>query len=232
MPSFVTGKETYRDSWAVCILIGAIGVYAYFLAFMYTVSMSWVLIQCLRKPIMEREVQESTGWYHILSHIASLLLVVAILAGSGMGNSVMETCFVQSQSWAEYSLHRVLLLLPLTTLTPLIVWAMIYALCRYHQKYKKFITRHTAVVVMFSFAWFPVALLHFWNANFINGNPPLVLKDVIYRQIACILGALSGFLTFTVQGILIFLQRNISPLGTVDVLQDAALESLAISREV
>jgi len=163
------------------MLIGAIGVYAYFLAFMYTVSMSWVLIQCLRNPIKEEELQKWTWKHHLMPHAASLVLVIAILAGKGMGNSIMKTCFVQSQSWAEYYPHRVLLLLPLIVFTPLMVGAVSYAFFKYtyNQRYKKFIVRHLAAVVVFSVAWFPVALLHFWNAKFISGDPPNALKDVI-----------------------------------------------------
>lgn len=171
--------SVYRDAWAVCMIIGAIGVYAYFLAFAYTVCMSWVLIQCLRHPIKEKELQNWTWKHHLLPHLSSLALVIAVLAGNGMGNSVMTTCFVQSQSWAEYCPHRVLLLLPLVLFTPVMVGAVSYAFFTYNQRYKKFIVRHLAAVVVFSVAWFPVALLHFWNAKFISGYPPIGLQDVI-----------------------------------------------------
>ena len=61
------------------------------------------------------------------------------------------------------------------------VGAVSYAFFRYtyNQRYKKFIVRHLAAVVVLSEAWLPVALLHFWNADFINGDPPTALKDVI-----------------------------------------------------
>ena len=150
-----------------------------------------------------------------------------------MGDSVMTTCFVQSKSWAEYPIYRVLLLLPLVIFTPLILGAMSYTFFKYNQRYKKFITRHIAVVVVFSLAWFPVALLHFWNARIISGYPPVALKEVIARQIACILGAFSGFLTVAVQVIIAILQRSrrrTPSIGSVHAIEDTALESLTMDR--
>jgi len=169
--------RVYRDAWGVCMFIGAVGVYAYFLAFMYTVCMSWVIIQSLRNQVYKENMKNWEWRMHLLPHAVSLVLVIPVLAGSGMGNSIMETCFVQSQSWAEYSPHRVLLLLPLIVFIPWVIGAVSYALLKYKTEYKKFIIRHLAAVIVFSMAWFPVALLHFWNADFINGNPPKVLKQ-------------------------------------------------------
>ena len=211
-------------------------MYAYFLAFMYIVWMSWVLIKSLRDPAHRNEVQRTTWKFHLLPHFGSLLLVIAILVGQDMGDSIMKTCFVQSQSNAEYPLYRVLLLLPLVVFTPLILGAVSYTFCKYQgqqdTQYKRYITRHIAVVAVFSLAWFPVALLHFWNARIISGDPPEVLKDVITRQIACIAGSLSDFLTVAVQAIIIKLQggyRRYPGQGSYDVARETARTGLMLN---
>lgn len=84
-------------------------------------------------------------------------------------------------------------MIPLAVFIPLILGTVSYALFTY-KRYKKFVLRHLFSVLVFSLAWFPVALLHFWNYKDFS-NPPKLLKDVTATQLAAIAGALSGFLT-------------------------------------
>ena len=175
-------------------MIGTVGVYGYFLAFMYTACMSWVIIQCLRNPIREQEFRETSWRHHLFCHLVSLLLIISILAGDGIGTSIMTTCFLKSRSWAEYPPHRVTLLVPMILFTPLILVAVTYAFVKYNLRYKRYIVRHISAVVAFSVSWFPAALLHFWNEQDI-GSPGTGLKGVTCSQVASVLGALSGFIT-------------------------------------
>jgi hypothetical protein len=156
-----------------------------------------------------------------------------------MGDSIMTTCFVESKSWAEYPIYRVLLLSPLMFITPLTLGAVYYTFFKYKkqqdEQYKRYITRHIAVVVVFSIAWLPVALLHFWNARIISGHPPVALKEVISRQIACILGALSDFLTVTVTAITIKLQGGYSRIpgqDYVDATRDHVMRTLVYNPNI
>lgn len=85
----------------LCEVIGAVSVYAYFLAFMYTACMSWVIVQCMWNPIKEAQLRKTRWKHHILCHLCALLLVIPMLAHEGIGNSVMTTCFIKTRSWAE-----------------------------------------------------------------------------------------------------------------------------------
>ena len=195
---------------------------------MYTVGMSWILIQCLRHPIKEKQLLKTSWKFHAVLHGFALGVVVGVMAGQGMGNSVMETCFLQTRSWAEYGVCRVLLLVPLMLFTPLIVGAVSYAFFKYNRRYKKFILRHLAAVTIFSLAWFPVALLHFWNAHFI-GYPPTSLRDVTPTQLAAIIGALSGFLTVSGQALVMYFQRTRSTASS-SLDTSTVLDTLTINR--
>lgn len=55
--------------------------------------------------------------------------------------------------------------------------AVIYTFVKYNQRYHRYVIRHLCAVAAFILAWFPAALLHFWNEKSI-GNPGHALKDV------------------------------------------------------
>ena len=76
-------------------------LYSYALAFVYTAWMSWVLIRCLRNPICEEEYRQVTWRSHAICLSTPLLYIIPLLAGQGIGPSVMKTCSLRNRCWSE-----------------------------------------------------------------------------------------------------------------------------------
>lgn len=87
-----------------------------------------------------------------------------------------------------------MLLIPLAILTPLMFVAVWMSYKKYDKRYRKFILRHLAVVVVFSGCWLPVALVHFLNEGSIRAESH-AMNNVRFPQIAALLGSASGLLT-------------------------------------
>lgn len=84
-----------------CKTLGILGIYCYYLAFMYTGMISWVIVQCLRHPIEVDEYKQTGYRHHGLCHLGALALSIPIAATEDSGRSMMGTCFINHRSWAE-----------------------------------------------------------------------------------------------------------------------------------
>lgn len=187
---------SHEQHSGLCEFIGTTSIYAYLLACNYTVCLSYFIIRHLRRPLRSERGQKLWS-LHAVCHGTAAAAALAVLASDSVGTSIMTTCFIQSGTKAEYSLLRVLLIVPLSLYAPLCLSAAFYSLRQYrtHFLLRRYIVKHTWVVITFSACWFFPALIHLLNEPDIDEakNQP-VLADI-----AMIAGAISGFLTVIVR---------------------------------
>lgn len=171
-------------------------IFAYLLACNYTVCLSYFIIRHLRRPLRSGGAQKLWS-LHAVCHGTAASAALAVLASDSVGTSIMTTCFIQSGTKAEYSLHRVLLIVPLSLYAPLCLYAALYSLRKYrtHFLLRRYIVKHTFVVITFSLCWFFPALIHFLNEPDIDQAK----KQRVLGDVAMISGAISGLLTVTVR---------------------------------
>ena len=134
---------------------------------------------------------------HAVCHGTAASAALAVLASDSVGTSIMTTCFIQSGTKAEYCPYRVLLIVPLSLYAPLCLSAALYSLRKYrtHFLLRRYIVKHTFVVLTFTVCWFFPALIHLLNEPDIDQakNQPTL------GAVAMISGAISGLLTVIVR---------------------------------
>lgn len=153
-----TGIE-YVRSWmpqTCCMLLGSFCVYFYFLSWDYTVLLSIEILLKIRNP-HKTKYKQRRFWYHTISHATSFAaFLFLIFKGDNDGQSIMKTCFVQARS-----IYELIVFIPVFVHFPICVGVTVYTIyISYNTFYLNYLKYNMLVVIAFSIAWMPIALVH------------------------------------------------------------------------
>ncbi|OMJ95176.1 hypothetical protein SteCoe_1553 [Stentor coeruleus] len=173
-----------------CLLLGDFFVYFYYLSWNYTVFLSVEILIKMTNPCVT-DYKKRTRWYHLISHALSICIffVVAINYKHNNGKSIIKTCFVQKGSFLE-----LIVIAPVFIHFPIATGLNGYTIYKFYRAkeiidYLRYII---FVVIAFSIAWVPVAIVHGIQFDAFN-----IKTNDTFLNIAAYLGALSGTLIFT-----------------------------------
>ena len=141
-----------------CQFLGSLCVYFYILSWDYNVLLSIEILLKILNPHRTGYVRRRF-WYHSISHLTSLAIFIALMVGENNGNSVLNTCFVESRT-----VYELVILIPAIVHFPVCIGITAYTFWLSHNTfYVPYLKYHMVVVCVFAGCWLPPSLLHGLN---------------------------------------------------------------------
>ena len=141
-----------------CKFLGSFSVYFYFLSWDYTLLLSIEILLKILKPHLTG-YNKRRVWYHVISHLTSLVLFIVLMSGDNNGDSIMTTCFVEKRS-----VYEIIIFLPVVIHFPLCAGVVLYTIYMSHNTfYVDYLKYHMLVVMAFAIAWVPIGIVHGLN---------------------------------------------------------------------
>ena len=155
---WITGYSELHNSLSPygCKVLGAFFAYCYFLSWDYILFLSIEILIKLKDPL-NCNYTTRILFYHLFSHISSLIIFIVLSAVSNNnGSSVINTCFVQQRS-----VYELLILVPALIHFPICLFVCCYTLwmSRYI-KHSNYAAYHVYIVAAFCISWLPGSLAH------------------------------------------------------------------------
>lgn len=92
--------KTLRDD-DLCFIDGGVTFYVFLMSWNYSTCTSIEVLIRIKKPMGSGYMKRSP-FYHAISHLMSLTIVMIIASYDGFGMSILRTCFVKKGHWAKY----------------------------------------------------------------------------------------------------------------------------------
>lgn len=165
---WVTGVKSIKSSLSPfqCCLLGAVCIYFYYLSWAYNLFLSIEILLKISQP-HETHYKRRLLYYHIISHLSSLIIFLIIITSKTNGDSLMSTCFIE-----KHSQYESIILIPALFHFPLCVGIVLYTIyISYNTYYAIYLKYHMLVVLTFSITWVPVGLAH----GIVSLNPETII---------------------------------------------------------
>ncbi|OMJ94713.1 hypothetical protein SteCoe_2052 [Stentor coeruleus] len=164
----------------LCLYLGPVNIYFYFLGFNYVICLSIEVLKKMQNP-MESNYNKRSKLYHLFSHSLSLIIAVLIAILGYSGPSVNHICLIGMK-------HQDLLYItaiPITFFLPVMIFTL-YVLCKmkFTTSYVSyFITKHSIYVSAYFIIWLPLIL------NILTNN-----DHDYFSMISLIMSSSAGFI--------------------------------------